>query len=249
MAFPAKRVMEKLDQYMAEKDFAAAERHLAYWLREAEADGDPRGRLTVLNEQIGFYRKTERETEAIAAAEAALALLESLSLDNSPTAATTLINAATAYKAFGRDEAALPLYERAKEIYEAALDADDTRLGGLYNNMALTVMSTGDYRRAEKLFRRAIAVMEKSKEGAWDMAVSYCNLADLAAAEHGLVQGEAKIAEALLRAMELLRAPELPRNAYDAFVCEKCAPTFDYYGFFILADELKERARSFYERT
>ena len=30
---------------------------------------------------------------------------------------------------------------------------------------------------------------------------------------------------------------------------EKCAPTFDYYGWFLIADDLKERAKTIYERA
>jgi hypothetical protein len=33
-----------------------------------------------------------------------------------------------------------------------------------------------------------------------------------------------------------------------AFVCEKCASVFDYYGHFFYANTLKERARRIYEQ-
>ena len=52
------RMIEKLDSYLNQNDYDAAERHLKYWLTEADAGHDMRGKLTVLNEQIGFYRKT-----------------------------------------------------------------------------------------------------------------------------------------------------------------------------------------------
>ena len=50
-------------------------------------------------------------------------------------------------------------------------------------------------------------------------------------------------------AERLLDDPALPRDGYYAFVCEKCAPTFDYYGYFLVADDLNERARAIYERA
>ena len=37
------------------------------------------------------------------------------------------------------------------------------------------------------------------------------------------------------------------RDGYYAFVCEKCATVFDYYGRFFYANELKARARRIYE--
>ena len=39
------------------------------------------------------------------------------------------------------------------------------------------------------------------------------------------------------------------RDGYYAFVCEKCASVFGYYGRFFYEKELTERARRIYERT
>ena len=61
------------------------------------------------------------------------------------------------------------------------------------------------------------------------------------------IQG--KIEQCLSLAQELLDVPTLPRSGYYAFVCEKCAPTFDYYGWFFYANELKNRAEEIYERA
>jgi tetratricopeptide (TPR) repeat protein len=155
---------------------------------------------------------------------------------------TTLINAATAYKAFGAPAQALPLYERARTLYESLLSPDDSRLGGLYNNMALALTELGEYRRAEALYRRALEVMEKAPRGALETAITWCNLADLSCAELGQEAGEARISACLDKAQTLLDDDTLPRNAYYAFVCEKCAPTFAYYGFFRAAQALSRRA-------
>ena len=48
---PIGRIIEKLDSYLNQNDYASAERHLRYWLSEAETCHDMRGKLTVLNEQ------------------------------------------------------------------------------------------------------------------------------------------------------------------------------------------------------
>ena len=53
----------------------------------------------------------------------------------------------------------------------------------------------------------------------------------------------------LARALALLNAPQVPRDGYYAFVCEKCAPVFGHYGYFLADDDLRERARSIYERA
>ncbi len=248
-SLPLRRILDKLDSYLDRNDYAAAERHLRYWLSEAEACHDSRGRLALLNEQIGLYRKTDRGPECLAAISEALALADPPDTADTVTCATTLINAATGYKAFGKAAEALPLYRRARSIYEGALDRDDERLGGLYNNMALALTDLGEFREARELFQRAVSVMEKQKHGSLEVAVTCLNLADLVRAEAGPEAGEAEIEQYLLRAEELLNAEELPRDGYYAFICEKCAPVFGYYGYFLTERELDRRAREIHERT
>ena len=51
------------------------------------------------------------------------------------------------------------------------------------------------------------------------------------------------------QAWEHLNNPALPRDGYHAFTISKCAPSFDYLGFFLYAKELKERAKAIYEGT
>ena len=55
-SIPQQRIVEKLDDYMSRRDYAGAERHLLYWLGEAERGRDQRGELLVRNELIGHYR-------------------------------------------------------------------------------------------------------------------------------------------------------------------------------------------------
>ena len=246
---PTGRVIEKLDAYLAKKDYDAAERHLRYWEREAAAGNDERGRLTVLNEEIGLYRKTEKEEECLRAISEALALAEAAEMEGTITYGTTLLNAATGYKAFGKAGEALVLYRKARTIYEAALSPEDARLGGLYNNMALALTACGDHGEARELYEKALAIMSKQENGALEVAITYLNMADLAAAEKGMEAAEETIGMYLEKAEALMDDASLPRDGYYAFVCEKCAPVFGYYGYFLAEKELMKRAEEIYERT
>ena len=246
---PVGRIIDKLDSFLNRNDYDAAERHLRYWISEADACRDMRGKLTVLNEQIGLYRKTGKESECLRAVSEALSLADSMDIMNTVAYGTTLINAATGYKAFGNAQAALPLYRKARTIYESVLDPDDRRLGGLYNNMALTLVDLKVFREAEILYHKAVEIMEKQENGELEAAVTFLNLADLAAAESGLENGAEKIEKLLMKAETLLFKESLPKDGYYAFVCEKCAPVFGYYGFFLTELELKQRARDIYDRA
>lgn len=245
---PLGRMIEKLDFYLNQKDFDAAERHLRYWLSEAEAGHDLRGKLNVLNEQIGFYRKMGKETECLSAACEALSLADSLGMESSVTYGTTLVNAATGYKAFGKAEEALPLYRKAREIYEAALDSNDGKLGALYNNMALALTDVKEFREAKELYHRAMEIMRKQENGLLEVAITYLNLADLVEAESGAERGAEEIESYLQKAEKLLDTESLPRDGYYAFVCEKCAPVFGYYGYFLTEQELNRRAGEIHDR-
>ena len=246
---PVGRVMEKLDSYLDRNDYDAAERHLSYWLATAEQSLDRRGALTVLNEQIGLFRKLGRREDCLRAIEKALPLCREAGVENTVSCGTTFLNAATGYKAFGMAETALPLYRSARELYEKYLHGDDARLGGLYNNMALTLTELGSYREAEELFHRALDVMASQKHGEPEMAITWLNLADLTVAEKGMEAGEEVIAGYLDKAEALLNTPGLPEDGSLAFVLEKCAPVFGEYGYFMAARTLAERAKRIYDRT
>ena len=242
------RILSKLDEHLRRNDYAAAERHLCYWLSEAGAGGDGRTELLVRNELMGLYRKTARKDEALASANAALAAIRRMGIDEQVGAATTYLNSATVYKAFGMSEQSIPLFERARSIYERELDGNDSRLGGLYNNMALSLVDLSRFSEAYELYSKAIAVMEKAEGGELEVAITYLNIASAKEVELGLLDADEEINLYLDRAQELLDA-NMSDDGYYAFVCEKCASVFGYYGRFLYDAELKERARRIYERA
>ena len=248
-AVPQRRIIEKMDEYMARRDYAGAERHLLYWLREAELGRDDRGRLMLCNELIGHYRKTGERDKAVRRVGEALALLDALDFADTISAGTTYVNAATALSAFGEQAQALSLFEKARAVYEGSGMAQPQLLGGLYNNMGLTLTALGRFAEANALYDRAMEQMAAVPGGALEMAITCLNRADTAAAERGAEDAETEIAALLDRGWTLLHAPDVPRNGYCAFVYEKCAPTFSYYGRFADAADLRAEAEELYERT
>ena len=244
-----RRCLGRLDEYLSRNDTAAAERHLNYWKQEALAGNDLRGLLTIENERMGLYRKLGKQEAAKEAVQSALSLVDRTGLQDTVTAATTWLNVGTVYKSFRQSETALPWYEQARTIYERELDRDDPRLAGLYNNLALVLVDLRRFAEARDLYGKALTIVEKAENGAPDAAITELNLANLAEAEGGLLEAEAEIEAHLDRAKALLDRPDLPQDGYYAFVCDKCAPTFGYYGRFADAQELKERSEAIYARA
>jgi len=243
---PQQRIIEKMDDYMSRRDYAGAERHLLYWLEEARLGHDLRGQLMIEGELVGHYRKTGERDQALAHGEEELRLIGALDYGGTISAGTAYVNVATAMNAFGENERALALFEKARAAYEASSAVKPELLGGLYNNMALTCIALGRHDQARNLYELAIEQMGKVAGGELEQAITYLNMADAVVAELGMEESEAKVEELLDRAYALFDTTPAPRDGYYAFVCEKCAPTFAYYGYFIAADDLTARAERIY---
>ena len=269
---PQRRIVDKMNEYMSRRDYAGAERHLLYWLAEAELGRDLQGQLMLRNEMVGHYRKTAQREKAMESAGKALELLRELGMEDSISAGTTYVNIATACNAFGEYERSLELFEKARAAYEDSSYVEPRLLGGLYNNMALTCTALSKYDEALALYEKAVSVMAKVPDGELEQAITCLNMADAVEAWVGMEEGESRIFELVERAEELLdnkgrellcpdcEAPvlEMPgelkalpaeeraRIGYYAFVCEKCAPVFEYYGYFLTANRLRETAEKIY---
>ena len=299
---PQRRVIEKMNEYMSRRDYAGAERHLLYWLAEAQLGRDPDGMLVLRNEMVGHYRKTGQKDKAMESAEEALSLLAELGISDAIVAGTTYVNIATACNAFGEYERSLELFEKARAVYEGSEYVEPQLLGGLYNNMALTCAALGRYEEALELYEKALTVMADVPDGELEQAITFLNMADVVEAQLGPEEGENRIFELVERAQELLEnkgreilgpgwpltddvenepadtdgadmpavsggdnatadkdgagsalrgksREERARIGYFAFVCEKCAPTFDHYGYFLAAEALKETAERIYREA
>ncbi len=266
---PVDRVIEKEDELLSKDDFDGAERVLLYWLQEATAGNDLRGRFAVENELMGIYRKTGKEAPAIEHARAALELIKDKEIgEDSTAAATARVNAATVYKVFGRFEESLRLYEQALPVYERDIKTGDGRLGGLYNNMALVLTDLNRAEEALSYYEKALSWMESVDRGALEQGMTYLNMCDALMKrdakivndrneecapddpEASLVvppETDEKIEEYLDLAWDKLNDPSLPANGYYAYVIRQSAPSFRYYGRENMALALERMAAEIYE--
>jgi len=243
------RILGRLDGYLNKNDYDSAEKHIVYWLTEAERLGDIRVELPLRNELMGLYRKLLRKDDALDSVKAALCRVDESGIEGQVGAATTYLNSATVYKAFNKAEDAIPLFEKARAIYEQNLSPDDDRLGGLYNNMALALVDLKRFDEADSLYKKAISIMQSIKDKEPEQAITYLNMASAAEVQFGLEDAQELIMQHTEKAMELLDSCKDRLDGEYAFACEKCATVFGYYGYFHYADELAQRSRRIYERS
>lgn len=244
---PVKRIIEKLDSFFKTNDLSGAKNLLEYWQEEAKNKGDLSGELSVVNEWLGLSRKTSNKQKGENAINRAIELVEDLGIGDTVSGATVILNAATTCKAFSLLEKAMPLYKNAQKVYMEKLSQNDLRLAAFYNNYATALTDVGDYILAEQLYKKAIAITSKQKSSLLDCAVSYVNLAHLYEEKENSLSE--RIEECLKKAEAILEDEQIERDSYYAFVCEKCAPSFDYFGYFMFAKELYEKSREIYERS
>lgn len=248
-SIPTNRVLEKLDEYFRKNDYAGAKRHLLYWLSEAEAMNDAKNILLLNNELMGLCRKLGEGDRALGFAQSALEQIQKMNIEGNVGAATTYLNCATVYKAFERAQDAIPLFEKARKIYEMNLPPHDERLGGLYNNMALALVDLERFDEADALYEKAIEVMQVNENAQPEQAITYLNMATAAEMQYGLEGAQDTISDCAEKAIQLLDLCKDRADADYAFVCEKCASVFGYYGYFHYKNELAQRCRRIYERS
>ncbi len=242
---PVDRIISKVDSLFDKNDYVEAGRLLVYWENEAKALKDKRGELAMESELIGYYRKQNNKEKGLEAVQRAIQLVDELNQGDIASGATIFINCATAYKAFGMAKESLPLYARAEEIYKNVLNPNDSRFGGLYNNMALALADLGRFEDAEKSYLSALSVMENVTRGEAECAITYINLAHMYE-DFGCTE---KIKGCMEKAYALLKSENLIHDGYYAFVLEKCAPSFAYFGNKEICDEMKKEAYEIYARN
>ena len=243
---PVARIIEKVNALFDKNDYEGAGKLLEYWQKEALSLGDKNGELSIDSELIGFYRKTGKKDLSYNVSDRAVTLIDELQLQGTVSAATVLLNIATAKKAFGNPKEAAELYSQVEKIYLKRLDKNDVKFAGLYNNAALALTDLKEYEKAEDYYLKAIRITSETPENEPDCAISYVNLAHL---YYDKGENRDKIDDCLYKAYELLNKDGLNENGYLAYVLSKCAPSFGFFGFTVIEKEFIKRSEKLYERA
>ncbi|MDE7131915.1 MAG: tetratricopeptide repeat protein [Lachnospiraceae bacterium] len=166
-----------LDSYFANQEIDKVDPFLVSSLEQAKEEEDYGAYISICNEMIGFYRSISAFEKAYVAAEDVLLLMEELQMENTEHFATTLLNAATAYRAAGDYEVALRYYRQALQIYNGILPPQDYRYAGLYNNMGILLEKMDENEEAINYANKALAIIETLEGGEMETATTLTNLA------------------------------------------------------------------------
>lgn len=168
---------ETLDSYFASQALDQVDPFLTSSLAQAKEEEDYAAYISICNEMIGFYRSVSAFEKAYVAAEDVLLLMEELNLENTLHFATTLLNAATAYRAAGDYATAIRYYRQALQIYDGTLPPEDYRYAGIYNNMSILLEKMEENAEAITYAQKALSIIEKLEGGGMETATTLTNLA------------------------------------------------------------------------
>ena len=174
----ANRFLKKMDSCFEHNDMRAAKETIEFWENEARSKGDDRLLLTVLNEAMGVYRRTQKKTKALNAMDESLKLIDKLDLQNNLSGATIYINSATTLSFCDRKEEGLELYDKAANCYELAGKKETYEYATLLNNKASTLYELKRYDEAEKNIKEAIDawIWACKTHGTLDAALAECGV-------------------------------------------------------------------------
>ena len=170
---------EGLDSLFARKELASVDEYLSSHLVLAQGCGNVAYQLAVLNEQVGYYRSLGRFAQSLTAAEQAMVIISAPDFTDGTTAATTMLNVATALRASGNIDDAMDMYEKVCEVYVKHLEENDPRLAALYNNMSQALMAGGNREAALNYLHKSLAILASSPEHRPELATTHSNIAVL----------------------------------------------------------------------
>ncbi|MCI8991602.1 MAG: tetratricopeptide repeat protein [Eubacterium sp.] len=228
-------------------DLEGAESCTDRWLQAAREQENWQMELTVLNEQIGFFRKTGKVKRGTETIRRAFWIIEQYGIDSTEAAATTWLNGATAYRAFGEYGKAEKYFKKTLAFYETHLKEKEYHLASLYNNLALLKTDQKKYTEAEAYMEKALGLIKTDPKSQAEAATTCMSMAYMyRSMDLPVTEKQNKICKYLDRAWELLEnQKELP-DSYYAYVCKNGAGMFRLFGREEQADRMQELAETYY---
>lgn len=212
-------ILAEYDSMFGRCSLKEIEDFLCRKINEAKAAGEYGIVISLLNEIIGFCRDTTQKDKSLGYCRELKELLDSLHMEGRIEYATSMLNIANACRAFGLFEESLRLHESVYESYKKYAKPDDFMYASLFNNWSLLYQEMGDYKKAEEMLLKALAVVDLYEDAAIQQATTRTNLAMT------LLQTDSE--EAYDRAMAFLR------EALEVF--EKDGGTDFHYGAALVA--------------
>ena len=170
------QILAEYDAMFGNYELETIEKYLVRNIENAKQLGESEILLTLYNEIIGFCRDTTQKEKALGFCRELLLLLKELQLEGTIPYATSFLNIANAFRAFGLCEQSLEMYETVLKIYKKFLPENDFSYASLYNNWALVYQELGVHEQAVKKLLQALNIVDLYPDAMIPQATTRTNL-------------------------------------------------------------------------
>ena len=171
------KILAQYDAMFGTNSLEEIEDYLVNTITEAKEKSEYGIVITLLNEIIGFCRDTTQKEKALRYCEELQKILKLMKLEGRIDYATSLLNVANAYRAFGLFEESLGLYHIVEETYKKQVAPNDFMYASLYNNWSLLYQEMEDYAGARDMLLKALAIADSYEGAVIPQATTRANLA------------------------------------------------------------------------
>jgi len=171
------KILTQYDSMFGTYSLEEIEAYLVSTMEEAKEQSEYGILITLLNEIIGFCRDTTQKEKALHYCDELQNILKMLKLEGRIDYATSLLNVANAYRAFGLFEESLHLYKIVETTYQKQVASNDFMFASLYNNWSLLYQEMQDYESARDMLLKALVIADSFKEAIIPQATTRANLA------------------------------------------------------------------------
>ena len=171
------KILAQYDAMFGTYSLNEIEKYLADTIAEAKEKTEMGILVTLLNEIIGFCRDTTQREKALNYCDELQEVLKEMHLEGRIDYATSLLNVANAYRAFGLFEESLYLYEIVESTYKGQIASNDFMYASLYNNWSLLYQEMKDYEAARDMLKKALDIADSYENAVIPQATTRANLA------------------------------------------------------------------------
>lgn len=171
------KILAEYDAMFGNYELEEIEAFLKNNIENAIDMGDYGSMITLLNEMIGFCRDTTQRDKALNYCDSLLNVMNQMDLQGRVDYATSLLNIANAYRAFGLWKESLALYEEVYDIYIENLESSSFSYASLYNNWSLVYQEMKHYEKAKELLLKALMIVDLYENAVIPQANTRTNLA------------------------------------------------------------------------
>ena len=172
-----KKVLAEYDALFPNTSPDGIHAFLAEHIRTAEEEGDRASLLTLLNEQIGYARDTDRKDIVVTTGSRILSLLDEMKSGNTLACGKAVLNVANSYRACGKYAESEELFCRTEAIYRKAVGENTFEYAWLYNNWSLLYLAQGMYHEAIRKMRCTMDIIDRHDDATIQQATTRANLA------------------------------------------------------------------------